>query len=150
MHKEFFEVLKKDHQEVKDLLEQLKETSKGAAKTREKLFGKLKEEIKPHMTGEEKAFYPALLKHEEAKEDALESLEEHHVTEVVLMELDKMSKSEEKWGAKLSVFKELVEHHIEEEEEKIFADAKKALDGGKMKQIMDDFKKEKEKAKKAL
>ncbi|MDY0039557.1 MAG: hemerythrin domain-containing protein [Desulforhabdus sp.] len=150
MHQEFFKVLKKDHQEVKSILEQLKETSKTATKAREKLFSQLKEEIKPHMTGEEKAFYPALKKYEEAKDNVLESIEEHHVTESVLKELDKMSKSEENWGAKLSVFKELVEHHIEEEEEKIFSDAEENLDAEKMKQIMEDFNKEKEKAKKAL
>ena len=36
------------------------------------------------------------------------------MSELVLKEIEKMPKDEEKWGAKVAVFKELVEHHIKE------------------------------------
>ncbi|MFZ7127856.1 MAG: hemerythrin domain-containing protein [Desulfobacterales bacterium] len=150
MHQEFFDLLKKEHKEVDDLLEELEETSDGAVKTREKLFAKLKEELVPHMKAEEKAFYPPLKGDKNAREDALESLQEHHVAELVLKELDRLDKGDEVWGAKLSVFKEIVSHHVEEEESTIFDAARKALDASQMEKIMTAFDKEKQKAKSKL
>ena len=145
MHKELFNELRKDHEEVNGILEQLKATSKNAQKKREELFQKLKMELIPHMEAEEHILYPALKESKEALEHVLESLEEHHVSEMVLKELDKTSVSEENWGAKLSVFKDLVEHHVKEEEDKIFKDAEKYIDKERMQKVFDAFQKEKEK-----
>jgi hemerythrin-like domain-containing protein len=149
MHKEFFKLLRKDHKEVKDIFEELQET-KGKPSQREKLFKKLKEEIKPHMKAEEHVFYPALKDNKEAREDVLEGIEEHHVAELVLNELEDLSPKEDQWAAKLSVLKELVEHHIEEEESKIFDDAEEVLSEDEMKKIMKKFEEEKEKVKSSM
>jgi len=150
MHNEFFEILKKDHEEVKGIIEQLKETKESASQKRETLFQKLTEELIPHMKAEEKIFYQPLLAKKEAREDAMEGIEEHHVAELVFKELQKMQKGEEQWGAKMSVFKELVEHHIEEEEDAIFERAEEALGHDEMQNIMKEFEQEKEKIKKNL
>ncbi len=150
MHQELFDILKKDHEEVKSLFQQLKETENGDAKKREELFAKVKTEIIPHQEGEEKVLYPALLENEETKDDALESIEEHHVAKLVLRELDSMNKDSDKWLAKLKVFKEIVEHHIEEEEDDIFEDTRKAISDDQMKSVIENFKKEKEAAKSKL
>ncbi|PKN28493.1 MAG: cytosolic protein, partial [Deltaproteobacteria bacterium HGW-Deltaproteobacteria-21] len=147
MH-EFLEELKKDHQEVKDILEKLK--SSGGEKSREKLFLELKKEIQPHMKAEEKAFYTILTKEKESKENALEGFEEHHVTEMVLKELDKMGKAEERWLAKMKVFAELVDHHVEEEESKIFQDAQSVLDDEQMDEILEEFNEQKEQLRKKI
>jgi hypothetical protein len=53
MHNDFFQVLKKDHQELKGILEQLKKAGENAVQTREKLFHKLKEGLLPFLNGEE-------------------------------------------------------------------------------------------------
>ena len=50
-------MLKKDHEEVKEILGQLKETKESASKKREELFQKLKVELVPHMKAEESTFY---------------------------------------------------------------------------------------------
>jgi hemerythrin-like domain-containing protein len=147
MHEDFFQLLENDHNEVKNILEKLQETSDGAVKTREKLFLQLKKEILPHMKAEEKAFYPSLKEEKESRLQSLEAIEEHHVAELVLNELEQLPKNEENWSAKLKVFKELVEHHIEEEEEEIFSLAEEVLDEERVDQIMDSFQKEKEKIK---
>jgi hemerythrin-like domain-containing protein len=147
MH-QFYEQLKKDHKEVKGLLKKLKDSS--GEKQREDLFSQLKMEIKPHLKAEEKAFYPALTKEKDSKEDALESIEEHHVTELVMNELEKLGKSEDRWLAKMKVFAELVEHHIEEEEGKLFKVSQKVLKDDQMSDIMEKFEKEKEQVKSKL
>ena len=147
---QFFQMLKKDHKEVKGILAQLDETKESQSKKREDLFQKLKEELVPHMKAEENIFYPALLAKKEAREDTLEGVEEHHVSEMVLKELEKAPKDEDQWGAKMSVFKELVEHHVKEEEDKIFKAAEKALDQDEFKPIMKQFEQEKQTVKKNL
>src|SRR5512134_1561736 len=128
MDTQFFQLLKKDHQKVKGMLGQLEESKEIAVKKREELFQKLTEELVPHMKAEEKTFYHPLAAKKEAREDAMEGIEEHHVAEMVFKELQKMQKGADQWPAKLSVFKELLEHHIQEEETKIFKSAEKALD----------------------
>lgn len=145
---EFFQLLKKDHVEVKGILGQLAETKE--SKKREELFQTLRIALVPHMKAEESAFYAPLSAKKEAREEALEGIEEHHVSEMVLKELEKMPKTEDQWGAKIKVFKELVEHHIKEEEGPIFKSAEKAFEKSEIEGIKKNFDKDKEKIKKGL
>jgi len=147
---EFFQMLKDDHKEVKGILGQLKETKDNESKKRDELFQKLTEELIPHMKAEEMTFYQPLLAKKEAREDALEGVEEHHVSEMVFKELAKMPKGQDQWAAKLGVFKELVEHHIKEEEGAIFKTAEKVLSQDKFQSIMKQFAEEKQKFKESL
>ncbi len=150
MKNAFFQMLREDHKKVKGILKSIDDTKKTAPKKREELFQKLKEELVPHMKAEERTFYPPLLAKREAREDALEGVEEHHVSDMVFKELERMSKGEDQWGAKMSVFKELVEHHIQEEESTIFKTAKKALDSDELQDILEAFEQEKQRVKKTL
>jgi hemerythrin-like domain-containing protein len=61
-----------------------------------------------------------------------------------------MPKGDDRWGAKMGVFKELVEHHIKDEESKVFKSAEKALDQDEIQDIMKQFEQEKQKIKKNL
>jgi hemerythrin-like domain-containing protein len=149
MTHDFLEMLKKDHEEVKGIMEKISNGSK-SAKTKEGLFSKLKQELVPHMKGEEKHFYSVLVDKKKARMKAMEALEEHHVAEVVFKELDKLSKDAENWNAKFKVLKELIEHHIEEEEEEVFETAEDELDEDMLDQIMESFEQEKERVKKKL
>jgi len=150
MHEQLFEQLKKDHQEVMDLLDQIEESSERNFKKREDLFNQMKEELLPHIKAEEKAFYVVLLQNKQAKKDTMEGMEEHHVAELVLAELTKMSPEEEYWPPKLSVFKEILHHHIQEEEGKIFQTAQEVISEDKIATIIEKFQEEKEKMKKKL
>ena len=145
---EFFQMLKKDHVEVKGILGQLVEMKE--AKKRVDLFHTMEIALVPHMKAEESAFYQPLLAKKEAREDALEGLEEHHVSEMVLKELENTPKDKDQWGAKMSVFKELVEHHIKDEESKVFKSAEKVLEKKEFEDIMKKFDQEKQKIKKTL
>lgn len=146
---DFFQLLKKDHVAIKGILGKLVETKE--LKKREELFHALRIALVPHMKAEERAFYAPLVTKEEAREDAMEGIEEHHVSVMVLKELEKLPKSVDQWKAKIKVFKELVEHHIKEEESKIFKSAKKTFKKNELEDdIMKKFKKEKEKIKKSL
>ncbi len=147
MH-DLFKEIKNDHQEVKSMLEKLKEST--GPKNRENLLKQFIIELKPHMEAEEKAFYPVLADKKESREQALEALEEHHVAELVLKELEKGDKSGDQWKAKMQVFGELLEHHIEEEEDEVFEAAREVLDEKKISEIYESFQNVKQKMKKKL
>lgn len=140
MPEELFELLQADHDKVRGILDDLLETTHSAQKARESGFKKLKDILIPHIRAEEDAFYSALQEHEEARQTALEALEEHHVAELVLNELSDMSTSDERWGAKLQVFQELLEHHIEEEESEVFDAAEEVFDEAELQELYKQVK----------
>lgn len=142
----FLTHLKKEHREVKSIFEEM-ENGNG---DRGMLFSKLREELLPHMKAEEKMFYTLLLEKEGARDETLESIEEHHITEVLFKEMERLSVSEERWSAKLKVLKELVDHHVKEEEKNLFKLAEKELEKEQFPAILEKFEKEKQKLKKNL
>ena len=121
-------LLKDDHDKVKKILEDLDSTTERGVKTREELFATIKGELTVHEIIEEEIFYPALKEHPKAKDLVLEAYEEHHVVDMVMAELEGLDVSDETWGAKATVMKENVEHHIEEEEGEMFAKARQVFD----------------------
>jgi hypothetical protein len=121
-------LLKEDHRLFRKLLEQGDETTERARKARVELLERLVAELKLHEKIEEEIFYPALQGYEKAKEIVLEGYEEHHVADLIAAELKRTDVGDERWGAKWSVLKENIEHHIEEEEEDMFKKARTLLD----------------------
>jgi len=135
------ELMKQDHAELKKMMGRLESTTERGVKTREQLFAKMKRELQVHETIEEEIFYPALKEHPKAKEIVLEGYEEHHAVDTLVGELETVPFDDERWGAKFTVIKENIEHHIEEEEGEMFKKArqvfgKSELDdlGGRMEQ----------------
>jgi hypothetical protein len=121
-------LLEADHKKVKDLMEEIEATTERAVKTREELFTKLRHELEVHEAIEEEIFYPALKEHPKAKELVLEAYEEHNVVDMVMGEIDGVAYEDETWGAKFTVLKENLEHHIEEEESEMWEQARKVFD----------------------
>ena len=115
------ELLKHQHQEVKAIFKQL-EDKKGNAKA---LLEKLANSLSAHMVIEQELFYPAVL---EVDEDlVLESYEEHAVARFALKRLLKTDPDNQTFIARVTTLKELIEHHVEEEEDDLFPKAEKAL-----------------------
>jgi hypothetical protein len=120
--------LKEDHDRIKRMLEEGDKTTERGEKTRTELFARLKETLTAHEAMEEEVLYPALKAHPKAKELTLEAYEEHHVVDMVMEELEMTPVSDEQWGAKFTVAKENIEHHIEEEEGEMFDKARDIFD----------------------
>jgi Hemerythrin HHE cation binding domain len=144
-----FELLKQDHQKVKDIFEQLEPTTERALKTREELFAKLKMELDLHSHIEESVLYPVLEKMEPTHEIALEAYEEHNVVKQLLEELDAEPKDTEEWKAKLTVLKENVEHHVEEEEGEMFKQARTVLSKEQIEELGNQLQTAKQQQKKS-
>lgn len=121
------ELLKKDHQHVSRIFEQLEMAARGRSHRREDLFNRLRDELRIHSAIEERIFYPALADIRETRESIFESIEEHKLMEQVLDELDSTSLDDELWPARLKVLKDNVEHHVEAEEAELFPKARQVL-----------------------
>lgn len=123
-------LLKQDHTLVKSLLEQLAESTSRAVKKRGELLQQIHINLKAHTTIEEEIFYPAFKEAGKKEEEKMyyEALEEHRAAEdLVLPDLMKTDPATEQFSGRAKVLKELIEHHIEEEEDEMFKDAKKLL-----------------------
>jgi iron-sulfur cluster repair protein YtfE (RIC family) len=113
------ELLKQDHEKVKELFEKFKGNEDGDNTA---LFEKINAELENHTHIEEAIFYPKLKAEgdEELKKIVLEGIEEHRQVKMFLRELASLTEDSEKFNPKLKVVVEDVEHHVEEEESEMF------------------------------
>jgi hemerythrin-like domain-containing protein len=117
-------LLEDDHKELKKLLEKGDDTTERSVKTRAALLQEIAAKLTAHEKIEEDIFYPALKEHPKARDIVLEGYQEHHVVDLIMAELKTTREDDERWGAKFSVMKENIEHHIEEEEDDMFKTAR--------------------------
>jgi len=132
--------LSDDHREIKQLLKRLDLTTERGSKIREKLFNQFKALLVAHSKSEEAVLYDRMKKGDpDARDAALEGYEEHHLANLLLKELTSLSKDHERWGAKLTVLKESLEHHIEEEEAAFFSKARKMFTRTELTEFNEEF-----------
>lgn len=117
--------LKREHDEVGALLKSLVESDGGAE--RKALLKKVKLALVPHMKAEQTVVYDAVLalKEDEAKRDGEEGYLEHKLATNTLNLLAKIDDAmSPEFSAAAKVLKELIEHHVEEEERAIWSDVR--------------------------
>ncbi|HYO62103.1 MAG TPA: hemerythrin domain-containing protein [Pyrinomonadaceae bacterium] len=122
-----FQLLKEDHQKVSGIFEKLEPTTERALKTREEMLLKLKQELDIHAHVEETIFYPALKQALADKQIVTHALHEHQEVKDLLKQLETTPVDSEEWSATLLQLKESVEHHVDEEENKMFKQAREVL-----------------------
>jgi hemerythrin superfamily protein len=119
------DLIKQDHKRLRKLLE---ETLKAEGAEREERMDYLRTELVAHERMEEEVLYPRLRDEKKAHDTVLEGYEEHHVADVLLDELLDLPPETDLWKAKVKVLKENVEHHMDEEEDELFKEARALLD----------------------
>jgi hemerythrin-like domain-containing protein len=130
------DMLKEDHQKVKDLLKQYESAGENAHKKKQSIAEKVFTELEVHASLEEEIFYPAVRESgdEEAGKLVAEAVEEHRVVKTLIDELRDLEPEDEQFDAKFKVMAENVEHHADEEEQEMFPVAEDAL-GDRMEEI---------------
>ncbi len=122
-------LLEADHKRVAALFEEFRAAGERAHKKKQGIAERVFAELRVHTQIEEQVFYPAVREQGgELSEMIAESLEEHHVVDVLIDELQGLAPDDERYEAKFTVLMENVEHHVEEEEKELFPRAKKSLD----------------------
>jgi hemerythrin-like domain-containing protein len=120
-------LLERDHRQLEKLLDRAEKTDARSLKQRTALLRAITTALDLHEAIEEQVLYPALKAHAEARAIVLEGYQEHHVADVIVAELHRMGKDDERWAAKLKVLKESIEHHIGEEEGEMFRTARAVM-----------------------
>ncbi len=121
-------VLKADHKEIRRQFRQFQAAGDKAVKKKAKIVRRIIELLTVHTYIENEVMYPevrALLP--DLDDEVLESYEEHHVADVLCMELYPMPADAERFSAKAEVLIELVTHHIQEEEQDWFPKVRAGL-----------------------
>jgi hemerythrin superfamily protein len=129
-------LLKQQHREVEALFKQLEKAK--SARPRRKAFEQIADKLAVHATIEEKHFYPSV-KRRTTEEILLEAVEEHLGVKRVIADLLELEADDPTFEAKAKVLKDLVEHHVEEEEKTLFPKVSKALDDDELAAIGDEM-----------
>jgi hemerythrin superfamily protein len=117
------DLLKQQHNEVKTLFKHLEKTNGGKSN---EIFEKLAASLVAHDAIEREIFYPACEEGMGMTDLLGEALVEHGVVEFSLYLADQ-AKEDDDFEAKCTVLRELLEHHIDEEEDEFFPKVEKAL-----------------------
>jgi len=148
MEMNIFDLLKQDHEKVRYLFDRIEKSGKKDLSALQKLFSQIEDELAVHMEGEERFFYTALERNEEAREKVLEAFEEHQVAKTLLGTFTSLAVDDQRWKAKMSVLHENVEHHMQEEEREMFKMARKVLDKNQVQEIAVQFQQHKREGRK--
>jgi len=120
-------LLTEDHENVKALFEQYEGLGDRAKASKKKLATQICTELTKHATAEEEIFYPAVRAAGKDKEDMIdEATVEHASAKDLIAQILEMEPTEELFDAKVKVLSELIEHHVQEEEEEMFTKAREA------------------------
>jgi len=118
-----------DHREVSDMFKQFEELSDRAKASKQKLVQKICNALIAHTQIEEEIFYPAIREQKQIKDadDMVdEAVVEHQAAKNLIQQLQEMDPDEDLYDAKVKVLGEEIEHHVKEEEEEMFKEAKKS------------------------
>lgn len=130
-----YDLLKKDHKEVKKLFKQILEECKPDEAT----YKQIRNALQVHMRGEEEYFYPAIKDGEDARILSNEAVVEHNSAKMLMDEIDNTAEDDEMWLPRVKVLSEMIDHHVEDEEGDLFDEAKKLLDESQEQEIGQKF-----------
>jgi len=120
-------ILRDDHKEVRGLFREFEKSTTTKAR-KGTIVKKVIELLTVHTYIENEVMYPEVRRLlPELEDDVLESYEEHHVADVLVMELAALKPGDERFEAKTTVLIENVRHHMDEEEQDWFPKVREGL-----------------------
>lgn len=128
-------LLKQQHEEVRDLFEQFEQAED--ATDQDAICQKLADNIAAHMIIEERIFYPAAFGAMNSEERMSHALAEHQEAKQLLAEILDMDMSlgGEEFESKMKLLQEKIEQHVEEEENEVFKETRKVLGNDALKRL---------------
>ena len=140
-------LLKEDHKQVRKLFRDFESAGEDATERKGALVETIIELLTQHTYIENEVMYPRVRELlPDLEDDVLESYEEHHVADVLVMELASMEPTDERFDAKTTVLIENVRHHMDEEEEEWFPKVREGLGRKALQEIGEELLEAKTKA----
>ena len=120
-------MLTADHEKVHALFEEFSEIKDdGGRQDKAAIVEQICNELTIHATLEEEVFYPAVRKAIDDADLMDEALVEHASAKELIAQLESMDPKDDLYDAKVTVLREQIDHHVEEEEGNMFIKVKKA------------------------
>jgi hemerythrin-like domain-containing protein len=119
------DMLKEDHDKVKKAFKEFEKLDREDTETMQQLVQTVCEELKVHAALEEEIFYPAVREAIDDEDIMNEAQVEHETAKMLIEQLENMGPEDPNYQATFTVLGEYVKHHIKEEEDEMFAEAKK-------------------------
>ncbi len=119
------EMLKEDHDKVKKAFKEFEKLDREDTETLRQLVQTVCEELKVHTTLEEEIFYPAVREAVDDEDIMNEAQVEHETAKMLIEQLENMGPDDPNFHATFTVLGEYVKHHVKEEEDEMFAEARK-------------------------
>src|ERR687898_3429010 len=126
-----------------ELFAKLVDTSENAVKTREKLFGELKDELERLASLEEQHLFPVLRKHKDLKDLVREALNDNKATRKLLTELDHTPKDSEEFAARVAELRRVFQQHVRDEKKELLPAILKALSDEEAEAVVESIEAEK-------
>lgn len=142
MARDILKTLKNEHNELRELFNQIEETTDRAKKGRAELLEKIEANLMPHAKWEETVFYPAFK--ERADRDGLKThaeavLEHAAVEDTVIPQVKAADVATAEFAGRVKVFGELIDHHAKEEETTMFKMARAMFSAKELAQFDEDY-----------
>lgn len=139
---DIYEAIKADHDNHRQLLATIGDTH-GDSDERRKAWEAFYYDVKSHAAAEEETFYSKLMANPDGQDEARHSVSEHKELDDMMEELNEMDMSSPAWLQKFKQMRHDYEHHIDEEEDDIFAKAKEVFSNRQAEEFAPQFQKRK-------
>jgi hemerythrin superfamily protein len=126
------QMLKADHRELEQFFVELE---KGSDRVKNRVYTELETELQNHLKLEGELFYPTIKGKIKDSSHADERIKEHNEVQKMLAETTKMKPSDQEWTTKVMAIKKAFQHHVKEEEEKLFPEVQKAMKPDQLSQL---------------
>ncbi|MBD0362700.1 MAG: hemerythrin domain-containing protein [Coleofasciculus sp. C3-bin4] len=130
-----FETLKDEHDLLRSQLAKILDLPDSAKVERQECLEELKKTLHSHTLAEEEIVYETLLPIEHLESEVREGIEEHRLSNQLLVELNTLDVTQAQWEAKVKALKDLLTHHLKEEEEELFAEGRKIFDSERLQEL---------------
>jgi len=129
-------LLKDDHKQIRKAFTDFEKAGESAHVEKGKIVDRIIELLTVHTYVENEVMYPRVRELlPDLEDDVLESYEEHHVADLLVVELASMKPTDERFTAKTTVLIENVRHHVEEEEGEWFPQVRAGLGRKQLQEI---------------
>lgn len=140
------DLLVRDHETVALLFRSFEEADGQDHDTRRDIVEQIHDELEEHAGVEEQVFYPAVERRAAedpgSGEQVDEAHEEHRLIRDLLTEIAEMQPQDDGYDAKVHVLKDMVQHHVQEEEGRMLPRARHLLGAEELEQMGADIEAE--------
>jgi hemerythrin superfamily protein len=137
-----FELIRNDHRMVNEIIEELVQCEE--PDDCRALFERLHRELEAHARVEEDHFYPALREAAQAGAEVRDGREEHEQMRELMSRMEGMEPASDDWLDTLLDLRDLIEHHVADEEEEMFAQAEDGMPEERLRSMGEEMEQEKQ------